>query len=497
MKKQIIFYVLLMCTIHVVAQDQVSYGNRQVSPLFKNDLTRAKRVPKPFEPIVLNPANGQDLPDPVKLPDGSTMPRDKYLAELNKVEQALNRQGLSLRDNEKVVLIHALKNKLAKSQQLIEIEKFSNITIQLNDIVNLKYTALNTQAPMLYNDNNLNNGYVKSDLQKKDIKETKEIKINEDLVYAALAKETKLVIDKIAPFEFTYGDAETLGASAFAKYELTSKAEPLADVKYATATPATVTEAIKKTNSDFKMYIGTEGSFSVLGYKVKLFEASFTLDAPSNPTKNLNKRIIVERLGKTIFNLDEQYNGDTKEIDKTDEDVVAYKMKDIVIPIAGPINITTSFSVTGKMGVQYKCSLNRYGLSAGVMPFVKAKAILEASIGLGSIASIGVGGELKLINAEVKAGVNAGLSWNATGWQLNNTSLLNMNLTLLKGRLYAFAELDLWVKTIRWEHDFYNYDGIEFNKSIINHNNSISFKDWRKVMVVDGGGINGGGAINQ
>jgi hypothetical protein len=497
MKKQIIFYVLLLCTIHTMAQESVSYGNKEVSPLFKNDVNRSKRVPKTFEPFVLDPSKGQDLPELVVLPDGSKMPRDQYLAEVNKLEQALNKQGLSLRDNQKVVLIHALKNNLTKSTQLNEINSYPNIAAQLSDVANLQYTAANTKAPNVINADNLDNGYGKAGAKKADEKKIIKIIGAPDLSNA-VPMETKLVVDKIQPFEFMYGDVETIGANAFAKYELTSKAEPLRGVSYATATSAAVMEAIKKTNSDFKMYIGTEGNFWVLGYKVKLFEASFTLDAPSVPTQKLSKKAIVYRLGKTIFNLEEQYDGDSKEMDKTDQDIVSYKMSDIVIPIAGPINITTSFSVTGSMGIQYKCSLNRYGLSAGVMPFVRAKAVLEAAVALGSIAKVGVGGELKILNAEVTAGVNAGLAWNATGWQLNNTTLLNMNLTLLKGRLYAFAELDLWVKTYRWEHDFYNYAGIEFNKNLINRNKSISFLNWRKELLINGGGVNAGaGAINQ
>jgi hypothetical protein len=497
MKKQIIFYVLLLSTIHTMAQESVSYGNKQVSPLFKNDVNRAKRVPKTFEPFVLDPSKGQDLPELVELPDGSKMPRAKYLAEVNKLEQDLNRQGLSLRDNPKPIVIHALKNNLEKSAQLKGVDSFPNATVQRFNISDLKYSATDKKTPTPINADNLDNGYGKTGASKEDEKNLIKILANQDLIDAAVPMETKLIIDKIQPFDFNYGDKETIGANAFAKYELTSKAEPLRGISYATATPASVTEAIKKTNSDFKMYIGTEGNFWVLGNQVKLFEASFILNAPSTPTKKLSKKAIVYRLGKTIFNLNEQYDGDSKEMDKTDQDIVSYKMSDIIIPIAGPINITTSFSVTGSMGIQYKCSLNRYGLSAGVMPFVRAKAVLEAAVALGSIAKVGVGGELKILNAEVTAGVNAGLGWNATGWQLNNTTLLNMNLTLLKGRLYAFAELDLWVKTYRWEHDFYNYEGIEFNKNLINRNKSISFLNWRKQLVVNGGGVNAGGAVNQ
>ena len=196
------------------------------------------------------------------------------------------------------------------------------------------------------------------------------------------------------------------------------------------------------------------------------------------------KPLLENTCNKTIFNEDDSYDVDSKEINKVDAETLNWQLADIIIPIIGPIDIRTSFSLFGSVGIEYNCSLNRMGLTAGVKPFILSKAILEGSVGLGSIARVGVGGELTFLNAEVFAGAKSNLTWNATGWQLNNTSLLNMKLDLLVGRLYGFAEVDVWLYKKRFEHNFYNYRGIQFQKKIIDMNKSIGFKNWKKELVM-------------
>ncbi len=476
MKELFLGLILLTVCTPLFAQEKQSYGNKKLPEPLLIGNNVAKRAVVPFQPFVIDATKGQELPEYVTLPEGSKMPREKYLAELNKIEADLNKQGLSIRDNQEVVQISSLKNAMKQSTDLRRSNSFPQASA-LTTVQAIRNTVMAMPGVTLKSDPD--DGGEIANKNKSTAKKTVVTGATQVII-----TEAKEVRNKIAPFEFTLGDPQTLYAGAFAKYELISRAEPLSNISFTNATPQTVTNEIKKTNSYFSMYIGSEAKASVLGFDLKLYEASFILDAQSNASKKLSKKAIVYRIGKTIFNEDDSYDGDSKEISKVDKEILNWQLADIIIPIVGPIDIRTSFALFGSVGIEYDCSLSRTGLTAVVKPFILAKATLEGSIGLSSVARVGVGGQLDFLNAEIFAGAKSDLGWNSTGWQLNNTSLLNMKLDLLVGRLYGFAEIGVWSFKKRWEHNFYNYNGIRFNKKIIDMNKSIGFKSWRKDLVV-------------
>ena len=477
LSKSILLIVSIVTSTTLWAQEKTVYGKEIPNNL--NDNSKFKRASKPFEPFTDAFIKEKQMDKPAVLPNGETITAAEYAAEINRAEEALNKEGLSIRDNNnKPVEVGTLKNNQTKSTDLQNAAGYPNAVFTNKNMVQLNGLLATEMQQVLET----------AATQQASGKSEKRIMRNPLATAVGVQPKTpKDAVAKIAAFDFNFGDPETIYAGSFAKYEVTSHAEALDGVSYVTSTTQDVVNAIKKTNSYFKMYVGTEAKFSVLGKDVKIFEASFALDAPSNASKKLSKKVLVYRFGKTLFNEEDTYDGDSKVIDKLIADTVSWTLADITIPIAGPFSVRTTFSIFGSVGVQYGCTLNRLGVTAAVRPYIITRAILEGSVGLGRIASIGVGGELTMLNAEVVGGFTSGLTWNNAGWKMQNKTNLDLNLNLLNGRLYAFATVNVWgYYENRWEKNFCKLNGINFNKSIISMDKSQTFTKWDGVQQAQG-----------
>ena len=358
LSKSFLIVVSIVTSTTLWAQEKTVYGKEIPNNL--NDNSKFKRASKPFEPFTDAFIKEKQMDKPAVLPNGETITAAEYAAEINRAEEALNKEGLSIRDNnKKPVEVGTLKNNQIKSTDLQNAAGYPNAVFTNKNMVQLN-GSLATEMQQV-----VANGAIQQ-----PSKGQKQTFINPSIANDVLVRAAKDAVSKIVGFDYHFGDRETVFAGAFAKYEVTSHAEPLNGVSYATSTNQEVVNAIKKTNSYFKMYVGTEGKFSVLGKDVKIFEASFTLDAPSNASKKLSKKVLVYRFGKTLFNEEDTYDGDSKVIDKLIADTVSWTLAGITIPIAGPFSVRTTFSIFGSVGVQYGCTLNRLGVTAAVRPYI-------------------------------------------------------------------------------------------------------------------------------
>lgn len=447
-----------------------------LSLLKRNPLmVRNKGANKVFQPFVLNPKVGDNLPEQVPLPDGTTMSRDEYLKQINLIEADLNRDGFSIRDKVEFVEIGNFKNNKLQSNDL-QSNRFKILTA-IPSIPQMNAKLLMAAKPVMIMADPDDGGQADPNQKTGG---TGRIGLG-DIAFRPTAPIS--VENKIAPFEFSFGDPQTVFAGAFAKYELKSYSEPLSGVTYSNATPQLVNDKIKLTNSKFSMYIGAEAKATVLSQDVKFAEASITLEAPSNASQKLHKRVVVMRIGKNIYNDDDEYSEDSKVIQDVKKDSLNWRLANIVIPLAGPVDVRTSFSLTGSAGIEYNCTLKRTGVAASVIPYITSRAVLEGSVGLGRVARVGVGGELTFLEANVTAAAKSALEWEATRWLLVNDSELNINLNLLSGRLYGFAEISIWRFSKRWETNFAKFNGIKRTISLLDENKTVGFSNWNKEFV--------------
>jgi hypothetical protein len=474
MKKQLLFLSLLMSLlITAEAQLATSAGNiyQDTLQVNKTQVNRTILSAKAYVPFTSTDIKGIKLPT-VKNADGTTttMSSTEYLTKLNAMEKDLTSKGYSLRTGTRTITstrttvgYGTVKNVKVSSPALQSLAATATVVYPTETQQLSKVTA-SANAVVAYSDGSA--PPAPTTICRPSL--------------AMMPTEAKLASYTFAPVDLNFGDKSSLYAGIFAKYELKGRSEPLPGLCYWTATPATVTNAIKNTQSDFSFYVGAGAHIYVLNHEFKIAEASIAINTPSDPTKKLSKKELVMRIGKTIIDDVEEFTEDSKILDRTDQEGFTLTLADIVVPIAGPVSVRTTFKVSGSVGIRYLTSLNRYGLYAAVTPFAKSSANFEGAIDICSIAKVGVGGTLTIFDLQAPASVKSMLTWGPESWKLENVTDWTFKATFLKGRLYAFAEIDYWIDTKRWEVDFANLAGLNYTKNLLKINRTISFPNLNK-----------------
>lgn len=456
----------------VASSDYIYKDTMQVS---KTQISRTVLTKKTYVPYTLADIKGVKMPT-VKNAGGttSTMSTTEYLNKLNQMEQDLNSKGYSLRTGTRTstftrttVGYGTVKNIKVSSAALQSLAATATVTYP-TEAQQLSRITASAPAVVAYSDGSSTPS--STTLCKPAL--------------AIMPTEVKTASYTFAPVDLNFGDKSSLYAGIFAKYELKGKSEPLPGLCYWTATPATVTNAIKNTQSDFSFYVGAGAHIFVLNREFKITEASISINTPSNPAKKLSKKELVMRIGKNIIDDVEEFSEDSKTLNRTDQEGFTLTLADIVVPIAGPVSVRTTFKISGSVGIRYLTSLNRYGLYAAVTPFAKTNANFEGAIDICSLASVGVGGTLTIFDLQAPASVKSMLTWGPESWKLENVTDWTFKATFLKGRLYAFAEIDYLIDTKRWEIDFANLAGLNYTKTLVNINRTISFPNWNKDLVM-------------
>lgn len=441
----------------------------------KSQISRTSLITRSYVPYTLSDIKGVKMPV-IKNPDGtsSTMTSTEYLNRLNAMEKELNSKGYSLRTRQVstatsryTVNYGGVKNLRQSSSALTSLSLKPTVQYPTEAVMLSKVTG-SAMATTVYTDGSA---------APASTTPCRPALMN----YPTAAKTASY---SLVPLDLSFGDKSSLYAGIFAKYTLYGKAEPLNNLCYWTATPASVTAAIKNTQSEFSFFAGTGAHIFILNREFKLAEASISISTPSDPAKKMSKKILVMRVGKTIAENVEEYSEDSKLLDRTDSDSFDLKLADLVIPVAGPVSVRTIFKVKGSVGIRYLTSLNRYGFYAAVVPFAKSSASFEGAIDVGGIASAGVGGNVTLFDLQAPASVKSMLTWGPESWKLENVTDWTLKASFLKGKLYAFVELDYIIDTKRWQVDFANLNGLEYTKNLININNTVSFPSWKKELSI-------------
>lgn len=310
MTKKLFFPTLLMLFM-------VGIANAQRNALVNNPALIKYNV-RPIKKVFV-PFTSKDIVN-VTIPKGMT--EAEYLAKLNQAEQSFNGKGYSIRDNQKNVQFAAVRNNMISTPPLQTLSSEPTVAYPTE-------AALRARAEMMpistlsYGTAGAEPGSGFCNTMADDVRPST----------------PRSATYTFAPVDIAKGDVETLWAGVTAKYELKSYSEHLHGLCYKTVTAQAVTDKIKTTNSNFSMYIGALAHAKVLGEDIRLAEASFSLNAPSNASKKLSKNVQLYRIGKAIIDDLVEYDGDSKVIDITDKDVVTHKLADIIIPIAGPISL--------------------------------------------------------------------------------------------------------------------------------------------------------------
>lgn len=178
----------------------------------------------------------------------------------------------------------------------------------------------------------------------------------------------------------------------------------------------------------------------------------------------------------------------TDEVNKTLFEKDIGWQTELSFPI-GPINVSGSFGFEGEASVNFSGKID--GSSGEVRgklsPSLTANAFAELGAGY-EIVEVGIGGNLVLIEDE--ANLEAYLKLQPSPKYFVFSAEAKNTVTLLEGNLYAYAEIDYYVDSKRFEVEFYNFSGFQFDQTLFSINTSVpaekDHKAWLKIDQVSG-----------
>jgi hypothetical protein len=137
----------------------------------------------------------------------------------------------------------------------------------------------------------------------------------------------------------------------------------------------------------------------------------------------------------------------------------------------------------GEVGFRPTITLdsNNSKMSATVNPYLDTKVFAEAGVGVSGIADAGVGGNLTLINDDIKieATVEAKDDYFAT--TLSGTNTLDM----LNGNLYVYINVDCYLYSGEYEYDIFDWSGFNAPYKLFDPINEKYYPNKDKILTVE------------
>lgn len=251
------------------------------------------------------------------------------------------------------------------------------------------------------------------------------------------------------------------------------------NVKVGTGLKLTGEEKKVNTNSFAYAVVG------LLGKTAELIKVETDINAGENNNSHkgyVRVYILGEKKIEESFNTRRTYN------DKTDYSV------DWSFPITcpiGPFNVTGSFGLRGKIGLELGAQIDPLYCSGFINPYVDTSAYAEIGLNY-KVASAGVGGELTLLKDTLK--VNGSLNLilqnpiSSSYFQVSTKGVNELNA--LSGNLYFFVQIDYLVGKKKFKTEIYSWDGFSYSTTLFNYNSKeLAYKDkelWLSIKEIRG-----------
>ena len=124
----------------------------------------------------------------------------------------------------------------------------------------------------------------------------------------------------------------------------------------------------------------------------------------------------------------------------------------------GPIPCSVKLGAQGSAGVRYFIGVRPAHATAQVIPNAHARAYAQFGVDI-VIASAGVGGQLRLIDFELRLGGDLGVNFDNSRAYVDEHFYAQYDLTMLSGSLYVFAEVYVPAFDIPpWHKKHYQWD---------------------------------------
>ncbi len=380
--------------------------------------TKGARKFKAFTAQEVAADTGEKVDDStmVQLKDGSKITMKEALSQINKLEEKLNKEGLSLRDKGARIKVASLKPDTAR------------IARQKAAIDSAIIPEASVDAPVRI-------------AKGKVARSATELKAISSNIKSAPTVTSGLsqTVSQHKEWRKDYGDSDIMSVYIAAEV----------DIKGSSESTEVGAEAV--------------AGGAVFGKDLEVIKASGAFKAPSSGTQSV--KLDLELAGKTVLSLDKSYESWSKS--QSWSKAVEAK-GEVVLPIVGPLVAKASVGVEGAAAIGYEASLATLYAGGMLSANTEVKGFAEVSVSLDiAVAEIdaGFGGELTFIDAELEVMGRIQANIASSTPSLDYEAYAYANLTLLEGELYVFIELDVpWPFNKydkRWEFDLVDWTGYQ------------------------------------
>ncbi len=401
-------------------------------------------VNKPFTVAEVSATSGRVVKptDMVKTVSGKSISVDEYLKRVNKLEAEMSEKGYTLRNFQpsasnlvrKPVVVEEVKINSINTEMNRNLKPLSNLQSNNSKVFFHKGNIAASRASLLNGKNLAAINKLKEQLNKKP--ETIEKVYDVDRYLKPLA-------DKIKA-ELNNDDAEFKLATA--ALTVRAYAAPPANVVFANNT-----DVFSTTESEYKVAVTFGASMKVsVGLPINLTIPLATMNgefvAPAKTSKNLSRKVVVNLLGRSLFNRTSAINGNSLDEEFTEELDIAELLNSPAMSTVNfmdwipSVGFNTDVSTAGAVGCMYKADMTRSNVDAYIGPTYSARLRVAAKYGLDDVLEGGIEGIVTLLTGGVGFGGNAGLDYEDDKWKLVNKAYIESTLEALKGEVNFFVK---------------------------------------------------------
>jgi hypothetical protein len=444
--KKIIMGLAVTCLATTALQAQLK---KDVRVIPKKPVAIAPKKTLSVKPFTLEEAvaaSGKPLKltDPVQTVSGKTITLEEYLRRLNKVEEGMAQKGYTLRS------FKSSPANLLRRPAVIEEGKLNSINLEMNRGVKpLSNLPTNNQKIFIHKNTALasQRGSViavgnTAALQKiRDLVAVGKHKAETiDKVYDIKSYLLPLV-DKIAQ-EMDNDDASLKLDNASLKVR--SFVDPPAAI---TAVNANI---FNGTESEYKVAVTFGASMDVsvglpISINIPLATMNGEFIAPAKSSKSLSRKVVVNLMGRSLFNRTAAVNDESLYEDLHEEMDIAELIGAPAMGAASfldwipSVGFNTNIYTSGSVGCMYKVDMARTNVDAYIGPTYGTRLRVEASFGMDDMLEGGIEGIVTLLTGGLGFGGNAGLDYVDNKWKLINKAYIESSLEVLKGEVNFFV----------------------------------------------------------
>jgi hypothetical protein len=201
----------------------------------------------------------------------------------------------------------------------------------------------------------------------------------------------------------------------------------------------------------------------VINREVNVIKANGSVRSPAKGKSKASLHVYL--LGQHVINMDKSADLGYQYSDTKQHGIDVHSEFHFAI---GPVPMVAHLGARGNVGVKYMVALRPAHATFQVTPFVDARVYVKAGVDAWLVSG-GGGGEVTLLKDELNIGAELDLNFDSTrGPALTEHFYVKNEMTILSGKVYAWARVNYLFGSKEWHFDLWNWKGIQAHGYLVN-----------------------------